>query len=844
MRFTPLLILLLGCSSPPIRVAAPPDLDRCNVVWTSASRDASGSMPIGNGELGANVWAEPDGDLVFYLSRTDAWSENARLLKLGRIRVSLAPNPFLAGFRQELKLREGRIEITAGPLTLQFFVDADHPVVNIAAQSREPVDVSVILESWRTKKHVLKGGELESSWAMHHAPMEVWESADSVVDTPGAVTWYHRNEHSIVDLTLAHQGLASVRKECRDPLLHRTFGGRITAPGFTKESDTILRSGPTTRFDIKVATHCAQTETADAWLAAMASAPALDAMATTAAWWGEFWSRSWIFVDGDSARPVPTNAHPLRVGVDSNGQSRFGGELQETTADLTNGLSLSAMIKPSAGEKGRIFDKITAGGSDGFLFDTHPGLALRFIVGDRTLVAERVLKAGELQRVGATYDPATGAMRILLDGKVIKEQTPLSITQAYVLQRWITACGDRGAYPIKFNGSIFTVDPTFTGGPNLNPDWRRWGGDFWWQNTRLPYAPMPARGDFNEMLPLFRFYANAAPLCRARAKLYHGVEGVYFPETMTIFGTYSNGDYGWDRKGHQPNEVLCPWWQYAWQQGLELVMLMFDYYDYTDDENFYRTELLPMARDVLRYYESRFLKDGRFVIKPTQAVETYWHDVVNDTPSVAGLRAVVDRLLKHTGGDEFKRLDAAIPELTHGLKPIRPAESYKDQRSNCENPELYAIWPFRVVTGANGGAGSAISEETFRRRIEKGMVGWSYDGQCAALCGLTDEAKKQLLAKVANGNPNHRFPVMWGPNFDWLPDQDHGANLMLTLQLMILQCDGDDIAVLPAWPKEWNVSFKLRAPHNTVVEGLYRNGRLERLDVTPASRRKDSRLVR
>ena len=36
------------------------------------------------------------------------------------------------------------------------------------------------------------------------------------------------------------------------------------------------------------------------------------------------------------------------------------------------------------------------------------------------------------------------------------------VTQAYMLQRWITACGGRGNYPIKFNGSIFTVEPKFS----------------------------------------------------------------------------------------------------------------------------------------------------------------------------------------------------------------------------------------------------------------------------------------------------------------------------------------------------------------------------------------------
>ena len=65
-----------------------------------------------------------------------------------------------------------------------------------------------------------------------------------------------------------------------------------------------------------------------------------------------------------------------------------------------------------------------------------------------------------------------------------------------MLQRWVQACGGRGAFPIKFNGSIFSVEPKFTGGQPFDADWRRWGDCFWWQNTRLPYYPMLAQGDW------------------------------------------------------------------------------------------------------------------------------------------------------------------------------------------------------------------------------------------------------------------------------------------------------------------------------------------------------------
>ena len=51
-------------------------LEDYDVIWDSPSNDSSGSMPLGNGDLGVNAWVEPSGDLVLLLSKTDAWSEN------------------------------------------------------------------------------------------------------------------------------------------------------------------------------------------------------------------------------------------------------------------------------------------------------------------------------------------------------------------------------------------------------------------------------------------------------------------------------------------------------------------------------------------------------------------------------------------------------------------------------------------------------------------------------------------------------------------------------------------------------------------------------------------------
>lgn len=94
------------------------EIDRYNVEWDTPSENSAGSMPLGNG------------DLLFYLSRTDAISEANRLMKMGRVRVSLSPNPFREGlpFSQQLVLKDGAIYVTAGKdgeaVKFSFYMDA------------------------------------------------------------------------------------------------------------------------------------------------------------------------------------------------------------------------------------------------------------------------------------------------------------------------------------------------------------------------------------------------------------------------------------------------------------------------------------------------------------------------------------------------------------------------------------------------------------------------------------------------------------------------------------------------------------------------------------------------
>jgi alpha-L-fucosidase 2 len=704
----------------------------CDVVWNSPSHDSSGSMPIGNGDIGLNVWVEEGGDLLFYISKTDAWSGDTRLVKLGRVRVKLSPNPFAkrAPFLQTLRTATGEIEIRAGApareVSLRVWVDANAPVVRVEASGPRAFRVEASLEMWRTAPRTLTGQELVSAYGMEGGPEPVVVESDTLVqEKSDRVVWYHRNQTSAWPGIMKLQGLESLIPKLQDPLLNRTFGGAIEGPGFRKSGPATLRSAAAPQHLLSIYLLTKQTPTADAWIEALAATIAqtdqkgLDAARTAhRRWWSEFWNRSYIRVSG-------------------------------------------------------------------------------------TPEAERV-------------------------------------SQSYALQRFVSACAGRGAQPVKFNGSIFTVDAREPD-QAFDADYRRWGGPYWFQNTRLVYWPMLASGDYDLMRPLFRMYLDALPLARERTRLYFHHEGVFFPETMHFWGTYANSNYGWNRDGKIPSYVENTYIRHYFSGMLELLVMMTEYFDYSQDRRFLEKELLPFAEEVFTFYRQHYKTNsiGTPTYEPAQSLET-WQEVVNPLPEIAGLRYAIDRLLELPGNQNISwfLLRGTIPPLPQktekGRTVLLPAEKILGPIRNSENPELYAIFPYRLYGLQRPQI--EVARHTFEDRRFKRTGGWSQDAIQAACLGLADTAAKYVVENFSTSHSGSRFPAFWGPNFDWVPDQDHGNAAMLALQYMLLQNDGGRIVLFPAWPKNWNVEFKLRAPQDTLVEGAYRNGRLEKLDLTPERR--------
>ncbi|HET7898689.1 MAG TPA: DUF5703 domain-containing protein, partial [Flavisolibacter sp.] len=122
--------------------AQPKELDDDNIVWTTQSRNSGESMPCGGGSIGLNVWVE-NSEILFYISRSGSFDENNALLKSGRVRLKLSPNPFVGSFRQTLDLKTGAITIrgTNGKqkVSVHCWVDVFHPVIHLQLTSNRPL---------------------------------------------------------------------------------------------------------------------------------------------------------------------------------------------------------------------------------------------------------------------------------------------------------------------------------------------------------------------------------------------------------------------------------------------------------------------------------------------------------------------------------------------------------------------------------------------------------------------------------------------------------------------------------------------------------------------------------
>ncbi len=412
------------------------------------------------------------------------------------------------------------------------------------------------------------------------------------------------------------------------------------------------------------------------------------------------------------------------------------------------------------------------------------------------------------------------------------------LARNYTLFRYMLGCNSRGPWPTKFNGGLFTFDPEYVKQEEeyrLSPDFRNWGGGVHTaQNQRLVYWPMLKNGDEDLLLPQLDFYLNIYQNAEERSRLYWGHEGACLTEQIENYGLPCYPEYGTKRPaGFDPGMERNAWLEYEWDTCLEFCMMAIDAHRYWDMNI---DKYMPLIRSCLRFFDEhyqylanqrgakRFDGNGHLVLYPGSGGETF-KGAYNATSTIAALRTVAQAV-----GDTT--LLSRLPDITIKDGMIAPALHY-ERVQNVETTQLYPVFPWRIY--GVGRPDIEVARNTYWNDSLavkfRSHVGWKQDVIWAACLGLTDEAGRLLQQKLGSGP--HRFPAFWGPGYDWTPDHNWGGSGMIAMQEMLLQEVGDTLYLFPAWPRHWDVRFKLHASGNTTVEAELKNGKVIHVKVTP-----------
>lgn len=765
-----------------------------NVVWNTQSKNSSESMPLGGGDIGCNVWVE-NNDILFYIARSGTFDENSSMLKLGRVRLSLSPNPFKTTFKQELKLKEGYIEITGDNNTMiKLWVEVFNPVIHVEVTGSTPLTAKAVFETWRTKDRSLAVEERHQTFGYSNTTpdkMPVYTRRDIINPQNTSLIWYHqnRNDETITDREAIQQHLAGVKNELWDPLKNLIFGGELLPRGMaltgTIDSSYVSSAykgwvyesaAPSLKHQIDIILHTSQSAAPQEWerglRKAVKQSPATaKKWARNLQWWAQYWDRSYIYINTDKKQTNDKgwetgrnyNVFRYQLGCNAYGSfpTKFNGGLFTFDPDFV---------------KGEYKNKATPD------FRRWGGSSIT--AQNQRLVYWPMLKSGDFDMMKPQFD----FYRLALKNAELR-------TRIY----W----GHRGA--------SFTEQLENSGLPAGHTYERLWGN----------FTTLRPRSDSSST----RTLRNATG------------------EVMKFI------DHGM---------LTNAWVKDAYDGQLEFSKMILDYHQFSGaDISTYLPFIASSVQfhdEHYQYWSNKLNgypldSNGKLIMYPGTGLETY-KDATNATNTIAAMKTVLTGLLdlpKKYGTSQQRtywkavldRLPAISMRKKNGRTVISPAKSWDGKTINTELPQLYPVFPYHLY--GVGLPDLQIARDTWHygadSKSQYSIVSWHPDPIYAADLGLTDEAKDLTIQKLSNAK--HRFVTFWGPGLDWSPDHNWGGSGMIALQEMVMQHVGRKIYLLPAWPKDWNARVKLHAPYNTTVEADIKDGKIEHLKVTPQSRAAD-----
>ncbi|MCA9860135.1 MAG: glycoside hydrolase N-terminal domain-containing protein [Thermomicrobiales bacterium] len=328
----------------------------------------------------------------------------------------------------------------------------------------------------------------------------------------------------------------------------------------------------------------------------------------------------------------------------------------------------------------------------------------------------------------------------------------------------------------------------------------------------------------------------------------------------------------------EPYKGRFSWISHVASSGSELAIHAWWRYRYTGDQEWLRTHAYPLLRGTVEFYRHLVRKeaDGRYHLSGTHAHEDFWgvKDSIMDLAAIRGTAPLAIRAAEILDVDpdlrrRWKELLENLAPYPMGNAPQAKAltggalaedvwaAGYLGEMDGQHNPEdvwLTPVFPFEDWTLETR---NVATDPIVQKLVDLGPRHKSVLGGAG-----TNTAIRSAIAAVRAGRGEELPTILdrYAAAFSPLPNGmslfegptaasvEHLGLLTTTLQDALLQSvsarpgEPEVIHVFPAWPKNWNASFRLLARGGFLVSSKFDRGAVLQIEIE--SRRGEECRVR
>ncbi|MBQ2950157.1 MAG: glycoside hydrolase N-terminal domain-containing protein [Prevotella sp.] len=382
-----------------------------------------------------------------------------------------------------------------------------------------------------------------------------------------------------------------------------------------------------------------------------------------------------------------------------------------------------------------------------------------------------------------------------------------------------------GAHPAViehlFSASRYNIlSATGTNPPNLQGIWGAtmtppWAGDYT-TNGNLPTAVSHyLQASTPElMLSLFNKLESQMDDYRLNARVLFGCKGIHIPSHIQLHGL--------------DNQFDATWPMTFWTAGAAWYSLFYyDYYLYTQDEQFLNERAIPFMLEAVQFYEE-FLTEtdekGKYVFNPSYSPENHPKNsrpqaCINATMDIAVCKALLRDLIALSDkgkvdtkrAERWKQMLSMMPDYEVSEEGDFREWLWKDLQDNHEHRHashligLYYRRDPEIMKSKTlqEGVVNTICRRLDYRETSSGVMAFGVSQLAFPACNLRQgELTGKMLTLAGNTYYNNNLMTTHDPHEIFNTDMS-GAYPAIIMQMLAYSDEGG-IELLPAIPSSWN----------------------------------------